>query len=192
MKSRWITIFWSVVMIAAGVIFMLRETGMIDFNLISTSVWMIIFAVLSAFFFLTYFLKGIRNWGWLFPAVILGALALITAWEGTLQGETLSGPIILMAIALPFLVVFASEPKKHWWALIPAWVMFALSCVVLFEDQFSGNVIGTFVLYSIALPFLIIYLLDHDKRWALIASGATILLLGMFRKPAAKVEKPEE
>lgn len=176
MKSRWIIIFWSVMMIAAGVIFMLREAGMIDFNLISTSVWMIIFAVLSTFFFLTYFLKGVRNWGWLFPAIILGALALIMALEGTIPGETLSGAIILFAIAIPFLVIFASEPKKHWWALIPAWVMAALAGVVLFEDQFSGNMIGTFVLYSIALPFLVIFLLDHDKRWALIPFGALAVI----------------
>jgi len=176
MKSRWINIFWSVLMIAAGVIFMLREVGVIDFNLLSNLTWATIFGVLSIFFFLTYFLKGVRNWGWLFPAMILGALATIVALDGTVPGETLSGALILLAIAIPFLVVFAIEPKKNWWALIPAWVMGALGGVVLFENQLSGNVVGTFVLYSIALPFLVIYLLDNTKRWALIPFGALAIV----------------
>ena len=176
MKSRWITIFWSVMMIAAGAVFVLRELGMINFDLLTNMTWAIIFGVLSAFFFLTYFLKGVRSWGWLFPAMVLGALSAIVGLEDTVLGGTLSGALILFAIAVPFLVVFAVEPKKNWWALIPAWVMGALGGVVLFESQFSGNVIGTFVLYSIALPFLVIYVLDRNKTWALIPFGALAIV----------------
>jgi hypothetical protein len=172
MKSRWINIFWSVMMIAGGAIFLLREAGVVDFELFSNLTWAVVFGVLSAFFFLTYFLKGVRNWGWLFPAMILGALAAIVGLDSTVLGETLSGALILMAIAIPFLVVFAIDPKKNWWALIPAWVMSVLSAVVLFESRLSGNLVGTLVLYGIALPFLVIYLLDKNKRWALIPFGA--------------------
>ncbi len=179
MKSRWITIFWSLVMIAAGVIFFLQEQGIIDFNLLSTKIWALIFAILSAFFFLTYFLQGVRNWGWLFPSTILGGIALIMGLEGTQFGDILTGAPVLIGIAIPFVVVFFLDKKNNWWALIPAWVMTAIALVVLFEDQVDGNLIGTFVLYSIAIPFLVVYLIDRTRRWALIPF-ASLSVIGLI------------
>lgn len=172
MKSRWIAIFWSIVMIAAGMIFFLREMGVVSFDQLSTNSWVVIFAVASAFIFLTYFMQGIHNWGWLFPACILGAIALIIGLEDTQLGQTLSGAPVLLAIAIPFLVAFAFGPRRNWWALIPAWVMIVISIIVLLEDRINGNIIGTLVLYSIALPFLVVYLLDRNHRWALIPFAA--------------------
>ena len=32
MKSKWMAIFWAIIMIAAGVLFLLRETGVIQFD----------------------------------------------------------------------------------------------------------------------------------------------------------------
>ncbi len=171
MKSRFIAIFWSIVMIVAGVVLVLQERGILDFDQLSANLWAIVFGVLSLFFFLTYFMEGVRNWGWLFPAVILAGIALILGLEGTQLGRILSGAPVLISIAIPFLVVFALEPRKNWWALILAWVMFAISLVVLFADKVDG-LIGTFVLYSIALPFLVVYLIDHSQRWALIPFAA--------------------
>jgi hypothetical protein len=179
MKSRWIAIFWSLVMIAAGVIFFLQEQGFIDFNLLSTKIWALIFAILSAFFFLTYFLQGLRNWGWLFPATILGSIALIMGLEGTQLGGILTGAPVMIGIAIPFVVVFLQDKKNNWWALIPAWVMTAIALVILFEDQVDGNLIGSFVMYSIALSFLVVYLIDRTHRWALIPFGS-LSVIGMI------------
>jgi hypothetical protein len=172
MKSRWITIFWALVMIAAGVVFMLREARVIDFDRFPPAFWAIGFAFLSGSFFLTYFLLGKRNWGWLFPATIFAALALIIGLSGTPLGDFISGAPIMLAVAIPFLVVFSFEPRKNWWALIPAWVMVCISLIILFEDRISGNFVGTFVLYSIALPFLVVYLMNRQHRWALIPFAA--------------------
>lgn len=177
MKSKWMAIFWSIIMIAAGVLFLLRETGIVGFERIPRNTVVIIFTVLSAFFFLTYFLEGVRNWGWLFPATILASLAIILALTGTPLGRALSGAPVLLAVAIPFLVAFLLESRKSWWALIPAWVMLCLSLVVLLADRASGNIVGAFVLYSIALPFLIVFLLDRTRRWALIPF-ATLAILG--------------
>lgn len=168
MKSKISAIFWGLVMIAAGIIFVLDETGMINLGLLSQGVWTAVFAVLSVFFFITYFLHGAREWGWLFPACILGAIALIMATENTTLGRSLSGAPVLIAIAVPFLAAFLQETKKNWWALIPAWVMAVISVIVLFEDRIDGNITGTLVLYSIALPFLVVYLWNREQRWALI------------------------
>jgi len=50
--------------------------------------------------------------------------------------------------------------------------MFVISIIVLFEDRINGNIIGTLVLFSIALPFLVVYLFNRNQRWALIPFAA--------------------
>ena len=179
MKSKVMDIFWSVVLIAAGIVFLLRELGFIYLDTLSGAVWALIFAALAAFFWLTYFLKGAAAWGWLFPATIFTAIALIIGLEGTALGDALSGAPILAAVALPFLAAFASDPKTRPWALIPAWVMSVLTVVVLVERFVSGELIGSLVLYSIALPFLAVYLYDRTRRWALIPF-AVLAVVGTF------------
>ena len=165
MKSRWINVFWGLVMIAIGVAFILNEQGIIDLNLISMPVVVLMFGVLSAFFFLTYFVQGIHHWGWLFPACILAGIALTIGLDGTALGSALDGAPVLAGIALPFIVVFLLDAKKHWWALIPAWVMSTITFVVLFEQQMGDDLVGAFVLFSIALPFLVVFFLNTQKNW---------------------------
>jgi len=172
MKDRLINIFWAVIMIAGGGIFLLREMGILDFALLSTWVWAAVFGVLSVFFFLTYFIKGTDRWGWLFPATILGAISATIALENTAAGEALSGALILAAIAVPFLVAYFENPEERKWALIPSWGMGVLTFVVLFERYLGGYLTGTIVLYGIALPFLFVYLTDRSKKWALIPFAA--------------------
>jgi hypothetical protein len=134
---------------------------------------------LSVFFFLTYFTQGIQNWGWLFPASILAGIAVTIGLDGTALGNTLSGAPVLAGIALPFIVVFLLNAKKHWWALIPAWVMSAITFVVLFENRMGDDLVGAFILFSIALPFLVVFFLNTLKNWwAIIPAcvmGATAL-----------------
>jgi len=164
-KSRWITVFWGLVMIAAGAVFLLDAQGIVDLNLISVPVVALIFGVLSAFFFLTYFMQGAHNWGWLFPACVLAGIAAVIALDDTALGSALNGAPVLAGIALPFIVVFFMDVKKHWWALIPAWVMTAITFIVLFERQMGGDLTGAFVLFSIALPFFVVFFLNTKTNW---------------------------
>jgi hypothetical protein len=176
MKSRLINFFWGIVLVAAGIIFYLREAGFIDFEVLSTTVWALIFGVLAFFFLLTYFLKGFASWGWLFPALIFGSVALTIGTSNTALGDVLSGAPILLSIALPFIAAYALDPQNRRWALIPAWVMVVLTAVIFLEPVVNDNLIGAMVLFGIGLPFLIVYLMDHTRRWALIPFGILTLI----------------
>lgn len=176
MKSRLMSFFWGLVLVAAGAVFMLREAGMINFDMLSASVWAGIFAVLAFFFLLTYFLNGIEHWGWLFPALILGSISMMIFSSGTTLGEALSGAPIFISIAAPFIVAYALDPQNRRWALIPAWAMLVLTSVIFLESRVNDNLIGTMVLFGIGLPFLAVYLMNKTRRWALIPFGVLSLV----------------
>jgi hypothetical protein len=177
MKAKWINLIWGIILIAAGALFLAQNLGYLD--QLELPVLMVVFAVVSLLFFVTYFINGIGNWGWLFPAFIFAALALVL-W---MQTQSIEGPWmgvpVLVAVALPFLVAFAQSPRQNWWALIPAWVMVVISAIVIFAEQAQGEWIGALVLFSIGFPFLVVYLADRKNWWALIPAW-TLLVIGLI------------
>jgi len=177
MKIKWTNLFWGIILIAAGGLFLAQNLGYLD--QLGSQVWMIIFGIASLLFFATYFVNGIHNWGWLFPAFIFAALAL-TLWMAD-QGvdDPRMGAPILAAVGLPFLAAFALSPRRNWWALIPAWVMFVIVLIVLFVDQVQGEWIGALVLFSIGLPFLLVFILNRQNWWALIPAWS-LLVVGLI------------
>jgi len=171
-NKRIINFFWGVVLIGLGAVFFLRETGVIDFAYFSDLTWASIFGIAGAFFLITYFIKGVDQWGWLFPAMISIGAAIIIGLQNTPVGQVLTGAPMLASLAVPFIAAYVLKPTERQWALIPAWAMTVLTGVVFFESYLGGNLVGTIVLYSIALPFLIVYLTDRNKNWALIPFAA--------------------
>jgi hypothetical protein len=178
MKTKWINILWGIVLVAAGGLFLARNLGYLgEFE---APVWAVIFAGASLLFFITYFINGIRNWGWLFPACIFAALAVIiyltetAGWEGS--GIAV---LVLVAVAIPFFVAFLLAPRQNWWALIPAWVMVAVSVIIVATEDVQGEWIGALVLFSIALPFLVVYLFNRKNWWALIPAW-TLMVVGVI------------
>ena len=175
MKRNVSSIFWGVLMILAGAALLADRMGWINFSLVSTNTWVYIFAGLSLVFFLSYFVNGLRQWGWLFPALILGAISL-TIWmaDRGMEGSFLGMPILL-SIAFPFYIGFAFD-RKAWGLLIPAWVLTVLAFITLAADQVNGELIGAVFLYAVSLPFLVVFLLNRNRRWALIPFWITFIL----------------
>jgi hypothetical protein len=116
------------------------------------------------------FLRDRSEWWPLIPAYALWATAgLLALVELNVLDGVFLAAYILPTIALPFIVVFLRD-RSQWWALIPAYVLLAvaamllLSETVLLPDAFQA----TFFLTAIALPFLVVYLLNRAQWWPLI------------------------
>ncbi len=166
LKTKIIYFFWGAVFIAAGA----GLLGGFDFEHLSQQAKLWFFTAASAALILTYFLDGVRKWLWLFPAMICAALAVTLGMElGGLKDSSLTAVPIFASLTLPFYVGFAVE-RKRWWLLIPANNMAAMTVIVALEDTVQSGYLLAVALYAAGLPFLVIYLADRGKRWALIST----------------------
>ncbi len=174
MKGKVSSIFWGILLILAGVALLADRLHWVDFSKFSTDTWVYVFAAAGLVFLLAWFVSGLRNWGWLFPALIFAAISL-TIWmtDRRLEGAYLGFPI-LISIAIPFYVGFAITRARG--LLIPAWVLTVLSLVTLTADALQGTLIGALILYAIAAPFLVVFLLDRSRWWALIPTWVMFVL----------------
>jgi hypothetical protein len=152
-----------------------EQLGYTTYGLYTAQVCTIIFAVISAAFFLTYFLKGKWNWVLLFPALIFAALALtISTILEDPDSPKIAFPFVL-SLGIPFYVGYSLN-RKRWRLLIPAWVLTITAILPLVSERINADLLAAFFLYSTALPFLIWFLADREREWALI----TAAVLGFF------------
>lgn len=120
-------------------------------------------------------MRGRLMWG--VVLIVLGAFFL--AQQLGLFGA-LRFPIVVFPfgfLALMFLLTFIGNPRQ-WWALIPGCILLGLTLVIFNEQNhfLTGDQAGALFLFSIGLPFLLIFLIDRRMWWALIPGGALSVL----------------
>jgi hypothetical protein len=167
-KEKAVGVFWGVVLILLGVWFLVTRTTSLQFD--DPRMAMVLTGGLSLAFFVSYFISGPNRIGWLFPACILAGVTLtILLGEivGAPEGGWMAAPILL-GIAVPFLVIYLQDREKNRWALIPTYVLVAITIVAGFSDVLPGELEGTLSLLMIGLAFLGVYLLNRKHRWALV------------------------
>jgi hypothetical protein len=116
---------------------------------------------------------------WGVALVLLGGM-LLTQQLGLIPFNLDFGMFLFGIPAVLFIMVFVSD-RRQWWALIPGSVLTGLTLVV-FNSQnhiVSDEQAGALFLFSIALPFLLIYTLDRRMWWALIPGGVLTVLAFM-------------
>ncbi len=123
--------------------------------------------------FLVVYLRDRENWWALIPSYVLlaiGGMIALTEWR-ILPGAFIA-TYILLAIALPFFVVYLRN-RENSWALIPAYVLCAVGIMVALIDL---NVLGdmgvpAYVMFAIAIPFFVVYIHNPREWWPLIPGG---------------------
>lgn len=178
MKARSLNLVWGVILVLAGGLFLAQNLGYMEELPLNT--WVIIFSVLSLLFFVTYFVNGVREFGWLFPAFIFAGLAVTMGLTNAGVESGALGFPVLIGVAAPFVVVFFLNRKENWWALIPAWVLTMVALLALMSDRVQGNLMGAFVMLAIGLPFLVVYLVNRENWWALIPAGVMLAVAAII------------
>jgi hypothetical protein len=175
---NWLTsrVFWGVLLIFGGIIFLLDNLGIIT---IGGSIWGLILGV-AALGFLSVYLSNRENWWALIPGMTLLSISALIILESILPGDTggLGGVIVLGGIGLAFLLIYLTN-REFWWAIIPAGVMFTLASVVLLGDVFSGIEVGGIFFLGLGLTFALVAILPTQQgqmKWAFIPAGVLIFM----------------
>ena len=135
-------------------------------------VWVALMGLAGLGIFAIYFIDRSETW-MLIPGYVLwaiaGLIALVTL--NILRDEAIAF-YVLSAVGLPFLVVFLRE-RANWWALIPAYVLFAVGLMVALIGAGILNdlLIPSYVMFAIAIPFFVVYINNSRNWWALIPAG---------------------
>ena len=177
MKSNAGRIFWGVALLLTGAYFLARDLGVAPD--LSENAWVMGLSVVSLAFFVLYIFSRFQDWGLLFPAFGAGAVAAMIWLSESGYNESGLGTIILWGVAVPFWVAFITHRKENSWTAIPAWALTVIGVIVLIADTFAEDYIGAFVMFSIALPFIVAYLRNRT-RWGLLIPGYVLTVIGLI------------
>ena len=127
-------------------------------------------------FVAAYLTDRARNWWALIPGGMMLFLALTTLLVDSIGGEWI-GSMFLFLIALSFLTVYLND-RTRTWALLVAYILGVLSIAPAMAsgDGDTAAYFGPVFLFSVALPFFIVYFRSAENWWAIIPAGVMTTL----------------
>lgn len=168
MTIRRPSLLWGLLLVVAGAVALAQQAGLMPH--LPDEVWIWVFAAVSLLSVASYALSGWRQWGWLFPAGICGALALILAFLIRGVDNPALAATLFIGLAIPFAAAYLTDRSRNWWALIPGGLMLFLVFVVLLADSARGEWVGALFLLMIALAFFIVWMQERTRTWALLVA----------------------
>ena len=116
---------------------------------------------------------------WGLALIVMGALFLAERL-GVLPFGLDFGMFLFGVPAALFLLVFISD-RRQWWALIPGSILTGLTLLVFNSDNrlMTDQQAASLFLFSVAVPFLLIYVFDRRQWWALIPGGVVTVIAFM-------------
>ena len=127
-EERWLLIVSYVMLAIAGLVTLLTLEILQD-AFVATYVLLAI----SLPFFVA-FLYNRSNWGLLIPAYVLLVIGvMVPLIETNILQDTLIAAYIMLAIAIPFFVVYLRN-TSNWWALIPGGIMAVIGLAFLVAE----------------------------------------------------------
>ena len=77
---------------------------------------------------------------------------------------------MFIGLLIPFAAAYLTDRTRNWWALIPGGVMLFLALTTLLVDNTGGEWVGVMFLLMFSLAFLVVYLINHTRTWALLVA----------------------
>jgi hypothetical protein len=124
--------------------------------------------------------KNALVWGSIL--IIMGGLLLVQSFVDLSPWIWVAGLVVMGVITF---VIYTTDTSQ-WWILIPTFALWAIAGLValITVDILRDELIATYVLTVIALPFLYVFIRDRAQWWALIpayilfAIGLMVGLIG--------------
>ncbi|MDW8269142.1 MAG: hypothetical protein RMN24_08260 [Anaerolineae bacterium] len=181
-RHRLFTLLWSLALIALGIFGLLYNFGVFDdYRTLLAYVVAGILAVLGVVF-LAWLAFRREHTAFVVPGISLLTLAVLLylLTLGSVQPTWLAA-LFLAGMAIGYLVLFLTNRRERWWALLQAGTIAVIALVGLGvgvppENQY---LLGTALFGGFALSYLLLFLVGGDRRgllWALIMAA----VLGLF------------
>lgn len=185
MKRLESRVLLGVLLIAAGVLFLLQSLGVIR---VTVLLWPILLGIASLAFLYVFLSAPQTNWWAAIPGFVLLGIAVTAALSeiAPAVGEVLSGPLVLGSIALPFWLVYVVN-REHWWAVIPGGVLLTLALVAGLSSLVEGAEMGGVFFLGLGLTFALLAVLPTPEGrlvWPIIPA-VVLLLMGVLITAAA-------
>jgi len=180
MRRFEVRVIGAILLIAAGVLFLLQNFGMLGGGI--DLLWALLFGA-SGLVLAYVFLSDRANWWALIPGFILISLGALIALNQLAPqvGETWGGSLVLVAIGLAFWVIYLTN-REHWWAVIPGGVIVTVALVAALDSVLEGVELGGVFMLGLGLTFGLLSLLrtpEGRMKWALVPA-AVFLVIGLF------------
>ncbi len=168
-------------LIAGGVLLLLSELGLIALRGSTVGSLLLIG---GAAFFLTLWLSDTSQWWPTIPGGVMLAWG-VSGLLGSLGFPDWLLPLLGFAgSALPFLYIFAKDRSSNWWALIPGGILAMMGVAVTLGELVGGDWVAVFVLWGIAMAFVLVFVANRHNWWALIPAGV-LAIVGLGVSPLA-------
>lgn len=123
------------------------------------------------------------RWAILWAIVlILGGVLLLAQnfrWLGQFEASTLA--VAVGGLGVLFLLDFITAPGRDWWALIPGCVLMGIAVTIYLGNRgIGGEWTSSVMLFSIGLPFLLIYLVKRGTFWWALIPGGVMTVLAVI------------
>lgn len=160
---------WGLLLIAAGAVFLLARTVSIS---IDAGYYVSMGFGGASLVFVAVWGGHRERWWALIPAWAMFAVGGLIGLAVTGVSGTLIATYILSAVGFPFMVVYILD-TRNWWALIPAYVMFAVAGMILLIGMgiLRNFLVPAYITGAFVPPFLTVYLANRNNWWALIPAG---------------------
>jgi hypothetical protein len=169
-------IWWGVLLIVGGILFLLQNIG---FFFLGNLVWAVLLGA-AGIAFLTVVLRNRQNWWAVVPGLILTYLAILMVLDLIFPAfsNDFGGPLFLAIIGAAFIIVYLMN-RSYWWAVIPGGVMLSLAVVAATDRFLPGLQSGGLFFIGLGITFLVLSLLPSPMgrmRWPLIPGGVLFLM----------------
>jgi hypothetical protein len=175
-------LIWGIILLIVGLGFLLWNFGVFEsLSGIAELVIAGLFALLGVGFLLSYLVSR-HDWWRVIPGfALLSVGAIIFLSTRGVAGLWL-GVVLFIGLALAFAVVYFTDRRERWWALIPFGAMVVMVATVLLNTRDLGEeLLGAVLFGGMGLVFFLIYALSPDRaqfRWALIPTSV-LLIMGL-------------
>ena len=145
---------------------------------VSTWIWVAALIAAGLGVLAVYTTARSETWMLIVSYVLFAIALLITLVTLDFLVDTYIAVYVLSVIAIPFVVGYFRLGQENWGLLIPAYVMFAVAGMLLLLESgiIEDETVATYVLLAVALPFLVVFVLNTKQWWALIVGGLLALI----------------